>query len=262
MLGGRRLGQQPGSKVCLAQGSPDVQYVLNSARSAPIHPHVADKQKLGDFDPVPPKNYPFSPSLFPKTSDSNTLPTADRAILVPRTSERTSHLQLSTDIPVSMDLNLLRKLVRLMDRGDLTELEIDDKNEGFKVHLRRAGEPTMSNPTVQVLGGGGVPAAPMAMGAAPAVADAGAPVSDGPPPGTVEFASPMVGTFYRAASPDASAFAEVGMKVTEDSVLCIVEAMKVMNEIKAEMSGEIVECLVENGDPVEFGQALFLIKKG
>ena len=98
--------------------------------------------------------------------------------------------------------------------------------------------------------------------AAPAAADAGAPVSDGPPPGTVEFASPMVGTFYRAASPDASAFAEVGMKVTEDSVLCIVEAMKVMNEIKAEMSGEIVECLVENGDPVEFGQALFLIKKG
>ena len=162
-----------------------------------------------------------------------------------------------------MDLNLLRKLVRLMDRGDLTELEIEDKNEGLKVHLRRAGEPTMSPPTVQVLGGGGVPSAPMAMAQGAAPASPGLPpVSDGPPPGTVEFASPMVGTFYRAASPDAGAFVEVGMSVTEDSVLCIVEAMKVMNEIKAEMSGEIVECLVENGDPVEFGQALFLIKKG
>ncbi|MFT4709990.1 MAG: acetyl-CoA carboxylase biotin carboxyl carrier protein [Bacteroidia bacterium] len=162
-----------------------------------------------------------------------------------------------------MDLNLLRKLVRLMDRGDLTELEIEDKNEGFKVHLRRAGEPTMSSPTVQVLGGGGVPAAPMAMAGALGQPDLGlAAVNDGPPPGTVEFASPMVGTFYRAASPEAGSFAEIGMKVTEDSVLCIVEAMKVMNEIKAEMTGEVVECLVENGDPVEFGQALFLIKKG
>ena len=161
-----------------------------------------------------------------------------------------------------MDLNLLRKLVRLMDRGDLAELEIEDKNEGLKVHLRRAGEPTMSSPTVQVLGGGGVPAAPMAMAAAPVLGGVADPIHDGPTPGTVEFASPMVGTFYRSASPDASAFVEVGMKVTEDSVLCIVEAMKVMNEIKAEMSGEIVECLVENGDPVEFGQALFLIKKG
>jgi acetyl-CoA carboxylase biotin carboxyl carrier protein len=162
-----------------------------------------------------------------------------------------------------MDLNLLRKLVRLMDRGELTELEIEDKNEGLKVHLRRAEEPTMASPTVQVLGGGGVPAAPMPVaGGAPAPSLSDPSMGDGPPPGTVEFASPMVGTFYRAPSPDAPDFAEVGMKVTEDSVLCIVEAMKVMNEIKAEMSGEIVEILVENGDPVEFGQALFLIKKG
>ena len=160
-----------------------------------------------------------------------------------------------------MDLNLLRKLVRLMDRGELTELEIEDKNEGLKVHLRRAGEPTMSTPTVQVLGGGGMPAAQVA---APMGQPIGEPSlgGDGPPPGTVEFSSPMVGTFYRAASPEASSFSEVGMRVTEDSVLCIVEAMKVMNEIKAEMIGEIVEILVENGDPVEFGQALFLIKKG
>ncbi len=72
----------------------------------------------------------------------------------------------------------------------------------------------------------------------------------------------MVGTFYRAPSPDAAPFSEVGTKFTADSVLCIVEAMKVMNEIKAEISGEIVEILVENGEPIEFGQPLFLIKKG
>ena len=72
----------------------------------------------------------------------------------------------------------------------------------------------------------------------------------------------MVGTFYRAASPDSEPFSDVGTRINAESVLCIVEAMKVMNEIKAEMSGEVVEILVENGEPIEFGQPLFLIKKG
>jgi acetyl-CoA carboxylase biotin carboxyl carrier protein len=71
----------------------------------------------------------------------------------------------------------------------------------------------------------------------------------------------MVGTFYRAPSPDSDPFAEVGTRVSEDSVVCIIEAMKVMNEIRAELRGEVVEVLVENGDPVEFGQPLFLVKK-
>ena len=162
-----------------------------------------------------------------------------------------------------MDLNLLRKLVRLMERGELAELEINDDKEGLKVHLRRFEEPSAVAPTVQVVGGGGVAAAAMpAAAGAPASAAAAPPEASGPPPGTEEFTSPMVGTFYRASSPDAAPFAEVGMRVTAESVLCIVEAMKVMNEIKAEMSGEIVEILVENGEPVEFGQPLFLIKKG
>jgi acetyl-CoA carboxylase biotin carboxyl carrier protein len=72
----------------------------------------------------------------------------------------------------------------------------------------------------------------------------------------------MVGTFYRAASPDADAFVEVGSPVDEDTVLCIIEAMKVMNEIKAETKGVVSDILVENGEPVEFGQPLFLLKKG
>ena len=79
------------------------------------------------------------------------------------------------------------------------------------------------------------------------------------PPGTVEFTSPMVGTFYRASSPDSAPFAEVGSKVTSESVLCIVEAMKVMNEIKAETTGTVLEILAQNGEPVEFGQPLFVI---
>ena len=162
-----------------------------------------------------------------------------------------------------MDLNLLRKLVRLMDRGELTELEIEDEKEGLRVHLRRRGEDASAPPTVQVLGGGAPAAmAPVPVAGAAPTAGAAPEAAAGPPPGTEEFTSPMVGTFYRAPSPDAAPFSEVGTKFTPDSVLCIVEAMKVMNEIKAEVSGEIVEILVENGDPIEFGQPLFLIKKG
>lgn len=162
-----------------------------------------------------------------------------------------------------MDLNLLRKLVRLMERGELAELEVNDEKEGLKIHLRRSEEPATVAPTVHVLGGGTMSAAPMPAAAmAPSGAGAQPAESAGLPPGTVEFDSPMVGTFYRASGPDSAPFAEVGMRVTPDSVLCIVEAMKVMNEIKAEMTGEVVEILVENGEPIEFGQPLFLIKKG
>ena len=160
-----------------------------------------------------------------------------------------------------MDLNPIRKLVQLMQKADLAELEIDDQKSGLRVHLRRDTErkdqpQAAPLPVVQVLGSGG--AAPQQM-AAPAPAAA---LDSGPPPGTVAFESPMVGTFYRAASPDSDPFVDVGSRVTEDTVVCIVEAMKVMNEIKAEMRGEVVEVLVENGEPVEFGQPLFLIKKG
>lgn len=162
-----------------------------------------------------------------------------------------------------MDLNLLRKLVRLMERGELAELDISDDKQGLKVHLRRFEEPGAVAPTVQVVGGGALSAAApiLAPGALPGSAGVPVTASAGPSPGTEEFTSPMVGTFYRASSADAAQFVEVGQSVTPDSVLCIVEAMKVMNEIKAELSGEIVEILVDNAEPIEFGQPLFLIKK-
>ena len=169
-----------------------------------------------------------------------------------------------------MDLTEIRKLVRLMLRAELSELEIDDTKNGLRVHLKRgasgSGESGMA-PIVQMMPPMAA-AAPMAMGApgaaapAPAAADPLGPDESELPPGTEVFPSPMVGTFYRSASPDADPFVSAGTKVSEDSVLCIVEAMKVMNEIKAEMRCEIVEVLVENGEPVEFGQPLFLIKKG
>lgn len=167
-----------------------------------------------------------------------------------------------------MDLTLIRKLVRMMARSELTELEIEDEKDGLRVRMKRGPEvPASAGPVVHVSPGASV-GTPMVMGTGAtgmpsiAVAPAGEEGEEREhPPGTEPFPCPMVGTFYRAASPDAEPFVEVGSTVDEDSVVCIVEAMKVMNEIKAEQRGEIVEILVENGEPVEFGQPLFLIKK-
>ncbi len=159
-----------------------------------------------------------------------------------------------------MDLGLIRKLVRLMEAAELSELEIDDTKAGVRVHLRRGRGDLVASPVVQVVpaSSGAVPVAQPA--SAPASAAAPTSAAGGPPPGTVPFESPMVGTFYRSPSPDSEPFVRPGTSFDEDSVICIIEAMKVMNEVKAEMRGEIVEILVENGEPVEFGQPLFLVK--
>lgn len=170
---------------------------------------------------------------------------------------------MQNDASSSLDLKMIGRLVRLMRRGEVTELEVDDSNAGLRIRLKRGPEEGESRaPVVHVMQGAGAPVA-MAPGLAPAAgevpaADPSAPA--GPPPGTTTFASPMVGTFYRASSPDAEPFATVGTQIAEDSTVCIIEAMKVMNEIKAETRGEVVQVLVENGEPVEFGQPLFLLK--
>jgi acetyl-CoA carboxylase biotin carboxyl carrier protein len=159
-----------------------------------------------------------------------------------------------------MDLKLIRNLVRLMERGELSELEIDDQKAGMRLHLKRGTASESMGPVMMV-----PPAASM-----PHMHDMGggghAPVSasteeGGRPAGVIEITSPMVGTFYRASGPDEEPFASVGSRIDDESVVSIIEAMKVMNEIKAECSGEIVEVLVENGEPVEFGQPLFLVKR-
>ena len=134
-----------------------------------------------------------------------------------------------------------------MKKNDLSVFEIE--KEGFRLKLQRGA-------SVQAAGGVAPAAAPSpkAGSAAPA---APRPIETVP---LKDIASPMVGTFYRAASPDTPPFVDVGKAVTEDTVVCIIEAMKVMNEIKAETSGVIAEVVAENGKPVQFGQALFRVR--
>ena len=157
---------------------------------------------------------------------------------------------------MAMDLKLIQKLVALMERGKLAELEIEDKESGLKVRLKgeSAAAPAGAAPMVHVLHGGGAPAA------APVAAPAAAGEAPKPAKQGTTINSPMVGTFYKASSPDAEPFVRPGVRVAPEKTLCIIEAMKVMNEIKCEISGEILEVLVENGAPVEFGQPLFLVK--
>lgn len=162
-----------------------------------------------------------------------------------------------------MDLKLIQRLIAMMKRAGVAELDVEDPATGLKVRVVREGAPgTASAPVVHLIQGGGGPM-PVHPGYAPA--PGGAPValaaeSAKPAQAGTPFPSPMVGTFYRANGPDAEPFASVGTRVGPETTVCIIEAMKVMNEIKAETSGEIVAVLVENGEPVEFGQPLFLIK--
>ncbi len=151
-----------------------------------------------------------------------------------------------------------------MKRSDLTEFEVEE--EGFKLRIKRQGSEVLPTalavpspvsahpfPTVpQDPPRGSAPAAPIAV-----KSDSG---DGGDESGMAFVKSPMVGTFYRSPSPDSPPFVDAGAKVEEKSVVCIIEAMKIMNEIQAEVKGTIVEVLVENGQPVEYGQRLFKVK--
>lgn len=151
-----------------------------------------------------------------------------------------------------MDLKVIKQVIDLMKRSELSEFELEE--EGFKLRLsRKNGEEAP-----QILQAAPVAAAPVAAAPAPAAdAESAAPAEEA---GISLIKSPMVGTFYRSPSPDSPAFVDAGAKVSEDSVVCIIEAMKVMNEIQAEIKGTITEILVENGDSIEFGQPLFKVK--
>jgi acetyl-CoA carboxylase biotin carboxyl carrier protein len=160
----------------------------------------------------------------------------------------------------SVNMDELRELIGLLRDNGLAELELE--NEGFRVRLRRESS----------LGESSYTAAP-ATHSAPAPAPTPAPASSGPAhPGTQAttaaaqdqdlhiISSPIVGTFYRSPSPTAEAFVKIGSNVEPETVVCIIEAMKLMNEIQAETSGEVVKIYVENGQPVEYGQPLFGIQ--
>ena len=147
-----------------------------------------------------------------------------------------------------MNIKQIKELVELMNDNDLTEVEVEQ--EGMKVKLMKRPHGVIE----QV-----VTAVPQARSAAPA-AEAPAKPQEGEKKNLKEIKSPMVGTFYRAPSPDADAYVEVGDVVKKGDVLCIVEAMKLMNEVKAEFGGKIVEIVAENAEPVEYGQPLFLVE--
>ncbi|MBK8100091.1 MAG: acetyl-CoA carboxylase biotin carboxyl carrier protein [Planctomycetes bacterium] len=147
----------------------------------------------------------------------------------------------------------LQRLIEVMVEKDVVEVELEEA--GTRWRVRRREPQAVAYATAAPLHA--APAMPLV--AAPATAPAAPSAADRAPQGEV-YKSPMLGTFYRAASPDAEPFVKPGDRVSADSTLCIIEAMKVMNEIKAEHEFVIVEVLVKNGDPVEFGQPLFLIR--
>lgn len=154
-----------------------------------------------------------------------------------------------------MNLKEIKEIVTLMNENDLTEVEIE--KEGEKLKIKKAGStvvetfvrPPQVNLPPQVLS-----AAPVA--AAPPKQEEGT----GLAPNQKAITSPMVGTFYRASSPEAPSFVDVGKVIEIGQVVCIVEAMKLMNEIKSEVRGKIVRVAVENAEPVEFGQTLFVVE--
>jgi len=145
----------------------------------------------------------------------------------------------------AVDLKDIKALIDLMKKNDLSVFEME--KDGFRIKLQKGlGDQPIISST----------AAPTLM--APAVTNG--PATSAESASLKDIVSPMVGTFYEAASPDASPFVDVGTKVNEDTVVCIIEAMKVMNEIKAETSGVIAEVVAENSKPVQFGQVLFRVR--
>ena len=149
-----------------------------------------------------------------------------------------------------MDLKDIKAIIDLMRKNSVSEFELE--KEGFKIRLKRAGSGNI--PAGQYDDAPAVTYAPLN----PAIQVALPPA---PPPvqatNEVEIKSPMIGTFYRSPSPESASYVEVGTEVSPETVVCIIEAMKVMNEIKAEVKGVITQVLVENAKPVEFGQPMF-----
>jgi len=147
-----------------------------------------------------------------------------------------------------MDLRKLKKLIDLVQESGISELEVTEGEEKVRIAKQLTAAPVAH----QVYAPAPVAHAPAAPAAAPAAAAPAQPAGH-------EVKSPMVGTFYRASSPEAKAFVEVGDTVKEGQTLCIIEAMKLLNEIESDATGVVKAILVENGQPVEFGEPLFII---
>jgi acetyl-CoA carboxylase biotin carboxyl carrier protein len=147
-----------------------------------------------------------------------------------------------------VELKDIKAIIDLMKKNSITEFELEEKDSRLRLKRGLNGPaPVVQSEEATAI---------MAMPAAPVVA-APAPVVN---TGETDIKSPMIGTFYRSPSPEAVSYVEIGTEVNPDSVVCIIEAMKVMNEIKAEVKGVVTQMLVENGKPVEFGQPLFRVR--
>ncbi len=154
-----------------------------------------------------------------------------------------------------MDLKDIKAIIDLMKKNSVSEFELEKQD--FKIRLKRGmsgGGAAADEGGQQVISYAPVPTTLPAAPAATATAAAPATSND------ADIKSPMIGTFYRSPSPDAAPYVEIGTEVNPDTVVCIIEAMKVMNEIKAEVKGVITQVLIENAKPVEFGQPLFKIR--
>ena len=157
-----------------------------------------------------------------------------------------------------MKIEEIKTIVKLMSDHDLTEFKIEA--EAYNLCIRRGSGAAAPAPVMVAAAPAPVQMAAPVAAAAPAPAAPAAAPAPAAPVSVEAVDAPLVGTFYRAASPEAQAFVKVGDHIAPDTVIGIIEAMKVMNEIKAEKSGVIKEVLVENGQPVEFGQPLFVIE--
>ena len=152
-----------------------------------------------------------------------------------------------------MDLKDIKAIIDLMKKNSITEFELEEKDSKLRLKRGLNGGSVVA-PQID----DSVPMISLPASATPMLAPAptAAPVNTG----EIDIKSPMIGTFYRSPSPEASSYCEPGTEVNVDSVVCIIEAMKVMNEIKSEVKGVITQLLVENGKPVEFGQPLFKVR--
>ena len=156
---------------------------------------------------------------------------------------------------MQLDHNQLRELIALLGDSDIQELKLE--GDDFRLELRRNLPGVQPQVVMQAAAPVAAPADPAPAAAAPSAAPPAAPAvrSD-----LIEITAPMVATFYRSPAPGEAAFVELGAKINVGQTVCILEAMKLMNELESEVSGEVVEILVENGTPVEFGQVLMRVK--
>lgn len=151
-----------------------------------------------------------------------------------------------------MNLKEIKEMIGLMNENGLVELELE--KEGMRIKLKKTsagGEGAFSGPIVIEREKTSVPQA---------ASRETAPVQEKAPSKTVEIKAPMVGTFYRAPSPEAPPYVEVGQVIEPGQVVCIIEAMKLMNEIKSEIRGKLIEIIVDNAEPVEYGQSMFILE--